>query len=138
MKIGHRAVVATGDGNRRVDTIYKWLAEGKLFRVKTYNEETGQFELTQIKSITNEYLPTRVIKAFSHKHTCCTDDTMLLVKDKGWKRADEIEVGDWVMNNNGRYLSVLSILNDQKVRPVFDIKVHQGTNLVLTSGVVKC
>ena len=118
------------------NTIYKIMEGHTPIRVRTMNEETGEQEFTQVIAVSHDYVPTRVIKGKYNRHTCCSDDTQLLTKD-GWKRADQIAIGDKLKLGTGRYLIVQSIQNDREYRSGFNFKLLRGTNIVTRNAIVR-
>ena len=47
----------------------------------------------------------------------------------GWKRADEVRVGDRLLGSNGQWTSVIGV-HPQGVKPAYDVRFSDGSSLV--------
>lgn len=121
--------------NFRIQTLYTMYTQNaKLPKVLTINENTNELEYKDIVSVSYKgERPTRLIK-MSHRKFRCTDNHPILTTE-GWKRADEIEVGDIVLASHHKSQHILPKLNNDQMQII--VGSYLGDGNIHTEGVNK-
>lgn len=112
--IDGQARIAIENGNILINTLYLMQQKGEqLPKALTFNENTKTTEYKQIKTIKYKgEKETRTIK-FSNKTVKCTDNHPFLTIH-GWKRADELNIGDILIASNHNSNQMPIMLNDDQ------------------------
>jgi hypothetical protein len=105
--------IETENGKMKIGKIYDNLCNGKqLPRVKTYNEALEIFEYKNIIDAWKREEKELMQINSGHKKIRCTGNHRFLTEN-GWKRTDELIVGDMIKSSAGANLKVRAINDDQ-------------------------
>jgi intein/homing endonuclease len=118
-----------------IRTLYTmYIKNQKMPKVLTINENTNDIEYKDIISVTYKgEKPTRLIK-MSNRKLRCTDNHPVLTTE-GWKRADELSVGDIVIASNHKSNQMPLGLNDDQMQII--IGSYLGDGNISTEGINK-
>lgn len=110
-----KTCIETDGGKETIKNLYKlWKNKKQLPMVKTFNEETGEFEYNRIlnawerepRDIWQLTLGNREVRATANHRLLTTE---------GWKRLDQLVIGDYVMCSPGTE-QFISHLNDDQMQ----------------------
>lgn len=83
-----------------------------------YVASVANNNLGDISKIKSEEIP--IVNLFTYSFPCFTGET-LVQTNKGYKRIDEIEVGDLVLTHKNRYQKVIKVVNQGK-KPILKVE----------------
>jgi len=102
--------------DKRMDRIEKNHENGEYISEFEYEQDRNKCRdeidkyLSQYDDIFYYYKGLKGVHVSAGIHACFTGDTLITTKD-GYKRIDEIEVGDMVLTHNNRYRKVINTMN---------------------------
>ena len=107
------------------------IAEIDKFAIKSYEAIHGETNnLGDISKIKTEDIPDHDL--FTYSFPCFTGDTLVLTDD-GYKRIDEINIGDKVLTHTNQYKKVTNVFN-QGVKDIINVKGMAVHNIKTTEN----
>lgn len=150
MGIGHHTILITDVKGRHPETknpcnhfpqfIYQKMENSIPVRLKTLDEATGQYKLSQVIEIVHDYAMCLGIMCRRNQNIVCTPDTEILT-DRGWVRAGEIKIGDGIRWGDRSEVTYLYVKEEPKEigypLAVFDFKLLNGTNIATYTAIYR-
>lgn len=131
--------IETIDGKISIGEIYnKFIKNEQLPLVKTFNEETEEFEYKKIINAWKKDKRELVEIYYENSRTKCTSNHRFL-SDSGWLRADELKIGTLIktsQSSNKSYVFTVvdKIIKLEKKETVYDIEVEDNHNFIAISS----
>ena len=109
-----KTCVATSNGKMRIDDITNRINNGEIILVKSYNEQERKFELKKVLNASSKgHREVMKITVAGKKKIECTFNHLFLTT-QGWKRADELSVGEILISSTSDQPYHRSLNQDQK------------------------
>ena len=105
----------------------------KGMRVYSYNEETNQIELNEVKTTFINYVDYDMCKIYIKDEVIeSTNKHPYYVKGKAWTEARYLQIGDILMNSEGKEIKIENIetvkYDGNKLKEVYNIEVNNNHN----------
>lgn len=106
--------IATSNGKMRIDDLTKQVNEGNSIFVKSYNEKERRFELKKVLNASSKGVREvmKIVVAGKRKIGCTYNHLFLTVN--GYKRADELNIGEILVSDTTNQPYHNSLNQDQK------------------------
>jgi len=130
----YKQCIETIDGKEQIGKLYDDFAAGKtLPLVKTFNEQTNEFEYKKINKVWLRGKRKLLQIKCGHIKIKCTPDHRFLT-ESGWLRTDQLTIGTLLKTSVGTNLhlrAVESIVALKKQENVYDIGVQDNHNFII-------
>lgn len=108
--------------------------------IYSYNIKEGNIELSNFKnlqSVSDSDIFVR-ITLNNGKELECTESHPILMYDSNYCRADELKIGDLILNSDLYFSKITNVerIKYDKKKPVYDIEVPKNYNFLLSSGFI--
>lgn len=109
-----KTCVATSNGKMRIDEITSRINNGEIILVKSYNEQERKFELKKVLNASSKgHREVMKITVAGKRKIECTFNHLFLTA-QGWKRADELSIGEILISSTSDQPYHRSLNQDQK------------------------
>lgn len=109
-----KTCVATSNGKMRIDEITSRINNGEIILVKSYNEQERKFELKKVLNASSKgHREVMKITVAGKRKIECTFNHLFLTA-QGWKRADELSIGEILISSISDQPYHRSLNQDQK------------------------
>ena len=107
--------IITENGKMKIGKIFKdWKSGKSIPKVKTFNEQTGEFEWKSIAYAWNRGTRKLMTIEASNRKIKCTENHRFLTESRGWQRADKLYEGELIRTSEPEYHQLLRKLNDDQ------------------------
>lgn len=103
--------------------------------VYTFNEKTKEFEYKKVLKLIKKPLVEKLVRV--NEHTICTENHLFYTKC-GWKKAKDLTVSDYLLNEYFNFVKIKSITNVKKNNEdyVYDLTVEDNHNYFVNGVLV--